>query len=382
MSRRLSAASLSLLLLAPVGPGGVAAMAAQSRELVASLIVEVVDATGAPLPGAIVRLERGSVLSQPMVQEDGTTSVRLERVTPGPATIVAERDGFTASRTVVDVQPGETHVLRLVLQPAAFVAHVQVMGRSASGGETALRMAMAPVDVPRSVTVLGADRIREQQVRSVSEALSYVPGMSANSYRTGSYHFYSRGYRMGPEDTRVDGFVGLNAGGRYGGSMFGVEEVVFLRGPAGILYGSSGAPGGLVNLVSKQPKPTPMTAVDLRSSTYAGQHITATDRVSMAVDVDTTGPLAGSRRLQYRALLTGERMQYFTNGVDDDNRYAAALLRMNVGRDGLHALTPAVTWMRFDRPQGGGLVVSPSTSLSTSDGVRGPANTADLTHFP
>ncbi|MFN7976565.1 MAG: TonB-dependent receptor [Vicinamibacterales bacterium] len=266
-----------------------------------------------------------------------------------------------------------------MLHPASIVEQVQVTAGSASGGETALRMSAVAVDVPRSVTVLGSDRLREQQARSVSEALAYVPGMAVNSYRTGSYHFYSRGYRMGPEDTRVDGVVGLNAGGRYGGSMFGIEEVVFLRGPAGILYGSSGAPGGLVNLVSKQPTPTPMTTVDLRSSTYAGQGIAASDRVSMAVDIDSTGPLAGSRRLQYRAMATGERMRYFTSGVDDDNRYAAALLRANLGRDGLHVLTPAVTWMRFDRPHGGGLVVSPSTSLSTNDGRRGPINTADLT---
>lgn len=375
-SRRLSAASLTLLLFGLAAHGDAPVLAQPAP---ASLVVEVVDATGAAVPGALVRLERGATAPQPVPQEGPTSGVRLVRVAPGIVTVIAERDGFSPAQAVVDVGPGAVQTLRLVLHPASFVDEVQVAARAPSGGETALRMAVAPLDLPRSVTVLGPERMREQQVHTVSEALAYVPGMGVNSYRTGSYHFYSRGYRMGPEDTRVDGVVGLNAGGRYGGSMFGVEDIVFLRGPAGILYGSSGSPGGLVNLVSKQPTPAPMTMLDLRSSTYAGQDIAASDRVSMAVDVDTTGPVAGSRRLQYRALVTGERMRYFTNGVDDDNRYAAAILRLTVGRKGLHALAPTVKWMRFDRPHGGGLVVSPSTSLSTSDGIRGPITTADLT---
>lgn len=370
---------MSLLLFGLAAHGDAPVLAAQPQPAPASLVVEVVDATGAVVPGALVRLERRAAAPQRVPLESTTGGFRLAHIAPGTVTVVAEHDGFAPAQAVVDVRAGQVQALRLVLYPASFVDEVQVAARVPSAGETALRMAVAPLDLPRSVTVLGSERMREQQVRSVSEALAYVPGMGVNSYRTGSYHFYSRGYRMGPEDTRVDGVVGLNAGGRYDGSMFGIEDVVFLRGPAGILYGSSGSPGGLVNLVSKQPKPVPMTMLDLRTSTYAGQDIAASDRVSMAVDVDTTGPVAGSRRVQYRALVTGERMRYFTNGVDDDNRYAAAILRLTVGHEGQHALTPAVKWMRFDRPHGGGLVVSPSTSLSTSDGIRGPIAAADLT---
>lgn len=378
-SRRLSAVSLSLLLLGAAVLSGAPLLAASRQSSTASLVVEVVDATGAPVPGARVRLERGANAPQPVSRHGATGDFRIDGVAPGTVTVIAEHDGFSPAPAIVEVRPGAMQALRLVLHPASFVDEVRVTASASSAGETALRMAVSPLDVPRSVTVLGADRLREQQVRSVSEALAYVPGMSVNSYRTGSYHFYSRGYRMGPEDTRVDGVVGVNAGGRYDGSMFGVEDVVFLRGPAGILYGSTGSPGGLVNLVSKQPRPTPMTTLDLRSSTYAGHGIAAGDRVSMAVDLDTTGPIAGSHRLQYRALLTGERMRYFTHGVDDDNRFAAAILRITLGREGRHVLTPTMKWMRFTRPHGGGLVVSPSTSLSASDGIRGPINTADLT---
>ncbi|MEJ7709060.1 MAG: TonB-dependent receptor plug domain-containing protein [Pyrinomonadaceae bacterium] len=120
-----------------------------------------------------------------------------------------------------------------------------------SAVETTLKLPTTLHETPRSLTIIDAARIREQNFKYVNDALAYVPGISVNSYRTGGYHFYSRGYRMQPEDTRVDGFAGINASGGFGASLFGVEQVVLLRGPAGLLYGSSSAPGGLVNLIAK-----------------------------------------------------------------------------------------------------------------------------------
>lgn len=351
---------------------------AGAQSVTTAVVVELVDESGAPVPGARVWFELAGAPAVVAVWNPETARYESASLPPGPGTLAVEIDGFDRVRRPILVRPGGGSATRVVVQPAAVVDHVRVIGAATPAGDTATRLASTPLDTPRSVTVIGASRIREQQFQSVTDALAYVPGMSVNSYRTGSYHFYSRGYRMGPEDTRVDGFVGLNAGGRYGGSMFGVEDVVFLRGPAGILYGSAAAPGGLVNLVSKQPRATPMTAVDLRTRTFAGQGIRTSKRISLGLDVDTTGPLARSPRLQYRALVTGERMKYFTDGVDDDNRYASALVRMAWGPHAAHSVTPAVTWMRFARPHGGGLVVSPSTSLSTADGVRGPIHTDDL----
>lgn len=368
--------------LAVIVTTGILGTARESRAQATSsggaLIVEVTDASGAPIADARVFVEHAG--GTPARRDASRNGLRYEVRGLGDAavTVVATRDGFAPDRRDILVAADRVQTLHVVLQPATLSEHVEVTAPLSPASETALRMTVASVDLPRSVTVLGAARIKEQHLQSVSEVLAYVPGMSVNSYRTGSYHFYSRGYRMGPEDTRVDGFVGVNAGGRYGGSTFGVEDVVFLRGPAGIHYGSAGSPGGLVNLVSKQPQPTPLTRVDVRMGGYAGGGIGARDRVSSALDVDSTGPVAGSRRVQYRALVTGERMRYFTDGVDDDNRYASASMRVAFGRRVEHSVTPMMKWTRFDRPQGGGLVVSPTTSLSTRDGVRGPIRTADL----
>ena len=202
--------------------------------------------------------------------------------------------------------------------------------------------------------------------------------MFVNSYRTGGYHFYARGYRMQPEDTRIDGFAGINAGGGFGASLFGVEQAVMLRGPAGLLYGSAGSPGGLINLITKKPLEMRRNQMDVRTGGYAGSGVGLGERGTAAVDLDSTGPLTRDGRVLYRALFTAENANYFTADVLDQNRYANASVTWKLDQQGRYTLTPVAQWTRMHRPAGGGIVVSPSTSLTTSDGVNGPINTADL----
>jgi len=346
------------------------------------LTVEVTDPSGAVVAGATV-IAQGPGLSPVDLVWIAEEGVYRATGLPGASYVVTVmREGFGAMQGEVIVAVTGDSRLSVGLQPAAFTERITVEGAASRVDDTALRLPTSLLDTARSVSVFGAERIKELNFRSVNDAIAYVPGMSVNSFRTGSYHFYSRGYRMGPNDTRVDGFVGLNAGGRYGGSMFGVEDAVFLRGPAGILYGSTGSPGGMVNLVTKKPQATPATTIELRTSTYAGGGVGAGDRASGSIDLDSAGPVAGSRRVAYRALFTAENMDYFTNGVTDQNRYASGSVRVALDRAGRHTLTPIVMWTRFNRPQGGGIVASPSTSLSTNDGVSGPINTGDLSPLP
>jgi iron complex outermembrane receptor protein len=358
---------------------GVAPARAQGMDQTdARLTVVVTDPTGATVAGAsvVATADVGGPVNLAWVADEGV--YRATGLPGARYAVTVIREGFGPVQGEVVVFPARDARLSLGLQPAGLSETVTVEGAPSRVDETALKLPTALLDTARSVTVFGADTIKELNFRSVNDAIAYVPGMSVNSYRTGSYHFYSRGYRMGPNDTRVDGFVGLNAGGRYGGSMFGVEDAVFLRGPASILYGSTGSPGGMVNLVTKKPQSTPMTSMDLRLSTYAGGGVAAGDRASGGIDLDSAGPVAGSQRVTYRALFTAENMDYFTNGVTDQNRYASGSVRVALDRAGRHMLTPIVMWTRFNRPQGGGIVASPSTSLSTNDGVSGPINTADL----
>lgn len=307
----------------------------------------------------------------------------------GKYILTVEKDGFTAvEREIVLSAPEQNS--DLTLAPAAVSESVTIVLDSAEMAvESTLKLPVSIRETPRSISVIGAERIREQNFRQVSDLITYVPGTTPNSYRNGSYHFYSRGYRMSPDDTRLDGFSGINVGsGGFGASMFGIEEAVVLRGPASLVYGQTSAPGGFINLISKKPQAQRFTRVDLRGGGYGGNGVSLGERPSFGVDLDTSGAFTKNERVLYRALFTLENMNYFTANTLDRNRYANASVSFKLDEAGRYVLTPSVQYTRYNRPYGGGIVISPSSSLSAlapsslpaslNDPVNAPINEDDL----
>jgi iron complex outermembrane receptor protein len=294
------------------------------------------------------------------------------------------KEGFTTAERTINLDAASQNS-DLVLTPGSVSESVTIVLDSAEAAvESTLKTAVSIHETPRSLTVVGEERMRDQNFRQVSDVLTYVPGMTPNSYRTGSYHFYARGYRQSPDDTRLDGFVGINVGSNgFGASMFGIEEAVVLRGPASLLYGQTGSPGGFINLVSKRPKETRFTRIDLRGGGYSGNGVSLAERPSFGIDVDTTGSFTKSNRVLYRALFTLENMNYFTRDTLDRNRYANASVSFKLDKDGRYVLTPSIQKTRYHRPYGGGIVISPSSSLSATlfpanDPRNSPINKSDL----
>lgn len=349
-------------LAAPVAPGKVEVL--------------VLDGSGALVPEAEVFLQRGVAAAIPVPPSDPGRYF-LAEVAPGRYVLTVVKPGFAPSSQSVGVASERTVSLSVGLLPQGLSESITVEAGTVVDTTTS-KLPTTLHETPRSVTLIGSEAIRERNLRTVNDTFAFSPGITVNSYRTGGYHFYARGYRMLPDDTRVDGFTGLNAGGRYSASLFGVEQVVLLRGPAGLLYGSAGSPGGLVNLVTKKPQEVALTRLDLRGASYSGNGVSLGERPAAGFDLDSTGRLSRNGRVLYRVLLTAEEMNYFTDGVRDENRYLHGSLTFKLDAEGRNTLTPLVQWTRFDRPNGGGIVASPSTSLTTNDGSDGPIHRADL----
>jgi iron complex outermembrane receptor protein len=348
--------------------------AQEARPIAISNTLEgaVVDATGAVVSGARLVL-RGATDRETYADAQGRLTFAALRT--GRYTLLVERAGFKTEQRQLDFSGAQS--LNLTLTPAPVTEVVNITS-SDGATENFTKLPGSLHETPRAITLLNSDQMRERNLRSVPEALNAIPGMAINSYRAGGYHFYARGYRMGPEDTRVDGFVGLNVGGGYGASLFGIEQAVVLRGPSGLLYGSTGSPGGLINLITKKPQELRSTRLDLRGGGYAGNGVGLGERPSLSFDLDSTGALTSDGRVLYRALFTLENQNYFTNHVLDRNRYVNGSLTFRLDTLGRYTLTPVAQYARFNRPAGGGIVISPSTLLTTNDGISGPINTSDL----
>lgn len=234
----------------------ISGLSAQSFAQTSSAVLKgvVTDESKAIIPGAklVLKSERGDV-SETTSNDAG--EFNFGEMAFGKYLLFVSKEGFANFERVITLDAASKSA-NLTLEAGAVSESVTVvLDRADEAVESTLKLPVSIHETPRSVSVLGEERIREQNFKQVSDVLNYVPGVTQNSYRNGSYHFYARGYRMSPDDTRLDGFSGINVGSNgFGASLFGIEEAVVLRGPAGLVYGQSGSPGGFINLISKKPR--------------------------------------------------------------------------------------------------------------------------------
>lgn len=118
--------------------------------------------------------------------------------------------------------------------------------RTGSKTDTPLR------DVPASVSVVPAERLREQGVQTMNDALrnaSSVQPQYAGGYGLGN-NYTSRGLSVNfLRDDLPDGATQNS----YLRTMYDIERIEVLKGPGSALFGSGG-PGGSINIVTKKPQ--------------------------------------------------------------------------------------------------------------------------------
>ena len=167
-------------------------------------------------------------------------------------------------------------------QPVTTLQEIQVKG-SASSGKTASAgtKTNTPLrDVPASIVVVPKEILELQGgTTNVDSAIRNVSGVTQSS--SSNYGFFNnylvRGLNMNflrdgvPDATTING---------YSRSLADVERIEVLKGPGSALYGS-GAGGGTINLVSKEPLYTPRYSIEGTYGAFDTYRTTA----------DITGPL-------------------------------------------------------------------------------------------
>lgn len=130
---------------------------------------------------------------------------------------------------------------------------------------TAMKTDVPLRQTPVSVVVVPKQVMRDQNDTRLQEALENVSGVRSNSNDLEGYVYKIRGftsfdiYRNGlamPGDSNPGGFDTAN-----------LERVEVLKGPASVLYGRA-EPGGLINLVTKQPLDQSRYVVEQQFGSY------------------------------------------------------------------------------------------------------------------
>lgn len=107
-------------------------------------------------------------------------------------------------------------------------------------------------DTPQTVTVITGETIEQQNLLTLRDMLSTVPGITFGAAEGGSPPADSinlRGYSAGSDITQD----GVRDSGAYNRSdSFNMEQLEIVNG-ANSVYGGSGSVGGTINLVTKRP---------------------------------------------------------------------------------------------------------------------------------
>jgi iron complex outermembrane receptor protein len=119
-----------------------------------------------------------------------------------------------------------------------------------------------------------------------------VNGFSFRGFpNTGSY----------TQNIQFDGLMGATLK-KGGSSAANVDSLEFLKGPNGVLYGQMN-PGGLLNIVTKNPKEVRETTMRVTVGTFAGEFSSFGEKTTETVSFDTTGPVDSGKTLFYRLVV-------------------------------------------------------------------------------
>ncbi|MDH6056383.1 TonB-dependent siderophore receptor [Umezakia ovalisporum] len=166
-------------------------------------------------------------------------------------------------------------------------------------------------DIPQTIQVVPEEVIRDQKVTRLRDALLNVGGVlqdggfGGTADQIGIRGFFGGGLFGG--GILVDGFKDGRSGIRETANL---ERIEVLKGPASVLYGGV-EPGGVINLVTKQPLRDPFFNAELSVGSFS----------TFRPSIDISGPLNSDKTLLYRLNSVYETSDGFRDFDQDTQRF-------------------------------------------------------------
>lgn len=168
---------------------------------------------------------------------------------------------------------------------AGTVSELVVLG-TRGAGEAGAKAAVPIKEIPQTITVVGRERIEEQNLFTLEDLMIQVPGITVTGISPESPSFLSRGFAI--DAYLVDGIAGI----AYPGATPDLaiyDRVEVLRGAAS-LYSGAASPAGSINLVRKRPTAEREISGALAAGSWENYR----------VEGDISGPLTSDGRLRGR----------------------------------------------------------------------------------
>jgi len=181
-------------------------------------------------------------------------------------------------------------------------------------------------EIPQTVNVVGQERIEEQNLYTLEQAMKQVGGVTVQRIDANRVTYFSRGFEINSlqldgTPTTMDNRLFLSP------DLAMYERVEVLKGPAGILNGTGGT-GGSINLVRKRPQAEAAASGELSAGSWD-------DYRGM---IDVTGPLTESGNIRGRAVVSKRDRQFYYDGGDEKSNLFYGVLEADLTPDTLLTL--------------------------------------------
>jgi catecholate siderophore receptor len=176
-----------------------------------------------------------------------------------PTTVLAE----TNTRNTIELKEVEV--------TAPVLSNTQpIKGYNAKRSTAATKTDTELRDVPQAISVVTQDQIKDQSIQSVSDAIRYVPGVTAIQGEGNRDAIIFRG-----NATTGDFFVdGTRDDVQTYRDLYNTDRIEVLKGPSGMIFGRGGA-GGVVNRISKEAGWDPISQITSSYGAYDQKRVSA-----------------------------------------------------------------------------------------------------------
>ena len=125
-------------------------------------------------------------------------------------------------------------------------------------------------DVPQSISVVTSELIKDQSIRSLGDAVRYVPGVGVSQGEGNRDALVFRGNRS-TGDFFVDG---IRDDAEFFRDLYNIDRIEVLKGANGMIFGRGGS-GGVINRVSKQANWDPVREFTFQGGSFNQKRMTA-----------------------------------------------------------------------------------------------------------
>ncbi|MGH8158303.1 MAG: TonB-dependent siderophore receptor [Rhodanobacter sp.] len=257
-------------------------------------------------------------------------------------------DPVTATTTDTKTNPQQ--------KTATTLGSVQVTAPIAKDSDSVTKTDTPIIAIPQSVSVITAEQMSERGIHGIEEAVWYTAGAQGGGYGSDSRSDWLlvRGFTPA---RYLDGLALADGSGTGITRIepYGLEQLEVIKGPSSVVYGEM-PPGGMLNMVSKQPTEQPLHEIGVEYGSFALRQGT----------FDFGGPLDDSGTVLYRLTGLVQNSNTMTQYIKDDRYYLAPALTWKP--DNSTSLTLLSRFQKGDTADGAGFLPADGTLLPNPHG--------------